>query len=108
MNAPEHLPPEKLPDPWMFDSEKLLRELDRIREIVLLIPTPTQPVYFATNNAVSAIFNLTETLRYLLSLHSDMQVAFRSQHSTIPSQNSQTPRPVRQVGTRPSNARRSA
>ena len=30
--------PEQLPDPWLFDSEALLRELDRCREIVLQIP----------------------------------------------------------------------
>ena len=28
----------KLPDPWLFDSEALLRELDRCREKVLEIP----------------------------------------------------------------------
>ena len=26
-------PPEKLPDPWLFDSESLLRELDRCRVV---------------------------------------------------------------------------
>jgi hypothetical protein len=30
-------PPEKLPDPWLFDSESLLRKLDRCRELVLQI-----------------------------------------------------------------------
>src|SRR6476646_6656575 len=30
--------PAKLPDPWLFDSESLLRELDRCRELVLQIP----------------------------------------------------------------------
>ena len=27
-------PPDKLPDPWLFDSEALLNELDRCRELV--------------------------------------------------------------------------
>ena len=27
--------PDKLPDPWLFDSESLLRDLDRCRERVL-------------------------------------------------------------------------
>ena len=66
-------PPEQLPDPWLFNSEKLLRELDRCREMVLLIPTPTTEVYAAANNAISAIWNLREDLRYLLSLHRDGQ-----------------------------------
>jgi hypothetical protein len=30
-------PPEKLPDPWLFHSETLLRELDRCRELVMKI-----------------------------------------------------------------------
>jgi len=68
--------PDKLPDPWLFDSEKLLRELDRCREIVLLIPAPTHETHFAVNNAISAIWNLREQLRYLLSLHRDGQRAF--------------------------------
>ena len=31
-------PTETLPDPWLFDSEALLRELDRCSETVLQIP----------------------------------------------------------------------
>jgi len=54
--------PDKLPDPWLFDSEKLLRELDRCREIVLLIPAPTHETHFAVNNAISAIWNLREQM----------------------------------------------
>ena len=53
MSASQSIPPDRLPDPWLFDSEKLLRELDRIREMILLIPTPTHEVYFAVNNAVT-------------------------------------------------------
>src|ERR1017187_2755615 len=44
-------PVDKLPDPWLFDSEKLLRELDRIREMVLLIPAPTHETHFACNRS---------------------------------------------------------
>src|SRR4051794_634295 len=50
-NSPMHRPREKLPDPWLFDSEKLLRELDRCREMVLLIPAPTHDTHFAINIA---------------------------------------------------------
>src|SRR5262245_30007023 len=36
---PMHVhPPEKLPDPWLFDSAALLKELDRVRELILAIP----------------------------------------------------------------------
>jgi hypothetical protein len=68
--------PEQLPDPWLFDSEKLLRELDRCREMVLLIPATTHETHFACNNAISSIWNLSQTIRYLLNLHRDGQRAF--------------------------------
>jgi hypothetical protein len=68
--------PDKLPDPWLFDSEKLLRELDRCREMVLLIPAPTHEADFAINIAINAIWNLTQHVRYLLALHRDTQRSF--------------------------------
>ena len=36
--APDQRPPETLPEPWLFDTEALIRELNRCRELVLLIP----------------------------------------------------------------------
>src|SRR5437016_10900363 len=72
-------PPEKLPDPWLFDSEALLRELDRCRELVLQIPATTHAVHFASNIAIDAIWNLRENLRYLLHLHRDGQRQFAKQ-----------------------------
>ena len=73
--------PEQLPDPWLFDSEALLRELDRCREIVLQIPiTNSNATHFGIQLAVSAIYNLTETLRYLLHLHREQQRSIRRQH----------------------------
>jgi hypothetical protein len=81
-DPPELLRPvDQLPNPWFFDSEALLRELDRCREMVLLIPAPTQATHFAVNNAISAIWNLREQLRYLLSLHRDGQRAFAKKAS---------------------------
>jgi hypothetical protein len=53
--APDQRPPEALPDPWLFDSEALIRELDRCRELVLQIPARTQDVHFASNNAIGAL-----------------------------------------------------
>ena len=73
--------PEQLPDPWLFDSEALLRELDRCREIVLQIPiTNSNATHFGIQLAVSAIYNLTETLRYLLHLHREQQRSIRRHH----------------------------
>jgi hypothetical protein len=76
-------PPEKLPDPWLFDSEALIRELDRCRETVLQIPiTNPNATHFGIQLAVNAIYNLTENLRYLLHLHREAQRHIRKQHDT--------------------------
>jgi hypothetical protein len=73
--------PEQLPDPWLFDSEALLRELDRCRETVLQIPiTNANATHFGIQLAVNAIYNLTENLRYLLHLHREQQRCIRRQH----------------------------
>jgi hypothetical protein len=71
--APDQRPPEKVPDPWLFDTEALLRELDRCRELVLQIPARTQDVYFASNVANNALWTLRETIRHVLTLHRDGQ-----------------------------------
>lgn len=74
-------PADKLPDPWLFDSEALIRELDRCRETVLQIPiTNPNATHFGIQLAVNAIYNLTENLRYLLHLHRDAQRQIRKQH----------------------------
>ena len=73
--------PRQLPDPWLFDSEALLRELDRCRETVLQIPTTnSNATHFGIELAVNAIWNLTENLRYLLLLHRQQQDAIRQLH----------------------------
>ena|SRR5436189_3746656 len=81
MNKLDKRPPEKLPDPWLFDSESLLRELDRCRELVLdiSIAHPHQ-THFDINIAVDALWNLRENLRYLLALHREGQRAFAKQN----------------------------
>src|SRR5438477_5040787 len=80
MNTSPTRPPEKLPDPWLFDSESLLRELDRCRELVLEIPiTNPNATHFGINVAVTAIWNLRENLRYLLALHREGQRSFAKQ-----------------------------
>jgi hypothetical protein len=81
MNTSPTRPPETLPDPWLFDSESLLRELDRCRELVLEIPiTNPNATHFGINVAVTAIWNLRENLRYLLALHREGQRAFVKQN----------------------------
>jgi hypothetical protein len=76
-------PPQPLPDPWLFDSEALLRELDRCRELILQIPiTNPNATHFGIQIAVAAIWNLSCNLRDLLHLHRQGQRAFRKQHDT--------------------------
>jgi hypothetical protein len=73
--------PHRLPNPWLFDSEALLRELDRCRETVLQIPiTNPNATHLGIQLAVNGIYNLTETLRYLLHLHREQQRSIRKQH----------------------------
>jgi hypothetical protein len=76
-------PPEKLPDPWLFDGEALLRELDRCRELVLQIPAPTHAIHFASNIAIDAIWNLREHLRELLQLHRQGQSSWTQKHQAL-------------------------
>src|SRR5437879_2160788 len=76
-------PPEKLPDPWLFDSEALLRELDRCRELVLQIPATTHAVHFASNIAIDALWNLSQNLRYLLHLHREGQRSFAKKAHSV-------------------------
>lgn len=73
--------PEQLPDPWLFDSEKLLNELGRIAELVDHIPiADSHATHFAINRAAQAIYDLREHLRFLLHLHREEQRSIRRQH----------------------------
>jgi hypothetical protein len=104
--APDQRPPETLPDPWLFDSELLIRELDRCREMVLLIPATDAATHFATKIAVDAIWNLCETIRYLLALHREGQRAWTKR--AIDLSKRQTKRNDTPTEVRPVAANRSA
>jgi hypothetical protein len=82
-------PPDQLPDRWLFDSEALLRELGRCRELVLQIPATTHATHFAANIAISAIWSLREHIRFLLSLHREGQRQFARKHAqtSVPTPN---------------------
>ena len=77
-DRPEGFTPDRLPDPWLFDSEYLLKELTRIRELALLVPVSTKVIdmHMPINTVIDAVWRLEETLRYLLRLHRDGQVQF--------------------------------
>lgn len=78
-----HRPPEHLPNPWLFDTEELLHELARCREMVLLIPAATHEAHFAANIAIDAIWNLEEHVRYLLRLHREGQSSWAKIHRDL-------------------------
>ena len=67
---PETHPPERYPEPWLFDTEAMLKELDRVRELILQIPLH-QDTFGPANTAVAAVWELRERLRYLLLLRTE-------------------------------------
>jgi hypothetical protein len=76
-------PPEKFPDPSLFDTEKLLRELARCREIMLNVPiNDPHATHFGVNMAIDTIWQLEQTIRYLLRLHREGQTRFAATHQT--------------------------
>jgi hypothetical protein len=79
--APDQRPPEKLPDPWLFDTETLLRELARCREMILLIPARDAAAHNAINIAIAANWNLEQHLRFLLQLRGEAQHAWQRRAS---------------------------
>ena len=104
--APDQRPPETLPDPWLFDTEKLLRELARCREMILLIPATDAATHFAIKIAVDANWNLEQTLRHLLHLHCEGQRAWTKRASALSER--QTKRTEKRTEVRPVHATRSA
>jgi hypothetical protein len=68
--------PDSLPDPWLMDSEALLREIDRIRELANHIPLHGDAAYRAADTVVHALWKLREDLRFLIALHRDGQRRF--------------------------------
>jgi len=79
---PEPITPEKLPTPWLADSEWLLEELAKAREQILRIPfrlDNTSDIKSATDR----IFSLEKTLRYLLHLHREGQRSFAKQTADV-------------------------
>ena len=80
MNAPERLSPEQLPDPWLLDTESLLSELARIRELALRIPLVRNDVLGPVNSIIDAVWDLEQRLRYCFQLHCEAQRSFARRH----------------------------
>jgi len=74
------LPPAKLPTPWLYDNEKLLEDLDRVRECVLRIPL-TLDAHGPINVALCAVWELRQRLSYLIGLRAAMQDDWKARAS---------------------------
>jgi hypothetical protein len=86
------LPPEKLPTPWLADSEWLLEELAKTRESFLRVPLRLDNAS-DIKSAVDRIWRLEEQLRFLLHLHRDGQRAFSKQLAASQKRPKQVHRP---------------
>ena len=100
------------PDPWLLDTELLLRELDRCHELTIQIPISTiNATHLGIQTAANAIWDLKQRLRFCLQnrseAHSATQRTFRTAAATQ-SPKRQTKPIGRQAEARPANARRKA
>jgi hypothetical protein len=96
----------------LLDSEALLVELARIRELALHIPPTRNEQHGPINTVIDAIWDLEQRLRFLLqnrhAKQSATQAAFRHAAAAKPPSPRQTKRIDRQTEARPANARRRA
>jgi hypothetical protein len=63
----------RMPDPWLLDSEALLEELARIRDLALRIPATRNELIGPTNTVIDALWDLEQRLRFCLHLHCERQ-----------------------------------
>jgi hypothetical protein len=81
MNTYRSIKPQHLPEPFLIDSEHLLKELDRVRSLVFAIPHRNENVG-PINSVIDCVWRLQEQIRYLLLLRSQGQAAFAAKAST--------------------------
>ena len=105
MNTPQRLTPERLPDPWLLDSESLLSELAQVRELALRIPPVRNDVLGPINSVIDALWDLEERLRYCLHLRCEAQRDFGKKHgNNLPT--NQIPKRRRHAAPRTASVRR--
>jgi hypothetical protein len=80
MSRPRRLTPDRLPEPWLLDTEGLLQELARIREIAVRIPPVRNDILGPINSVIDAVWDLEQRLRYCVHLHCETQRAFQKEH----------------------------
>lgn len=64
--------PEKMPDPWLYDTAALIADLDHVRELINAIPLTMQG-FGRVNAATAAVWELRERIRWLVRLRSEAQ-----------------------------------
>jgi len=99
------LPPTKLPSPWLYDSQCLLRDLDRIREAILRIPLHMD-THGPINDALSTAWDVRQQLQYLIGLYGTMQQSWRAKATATTDNNLEHRDAGRQTQTRPVKAHR--
>ena len=67
-----HPPKTPLPDPWLYDTNALIRDLDYIRELVLRIPVHLDTA-LPSQTTLDAIWSLRERLWELVGIHRELQ-----------------------------------
>jgi hypothetical protein len=91
ISTPERLTPDRLPDPWLLDTESLLSELGRVRGLALNIPAARNDILGPINSVIDALWDLEQRLRYCLHLQCAAQRDFAKQHpETLTSHHSKT------------------
>jgi hypothetical protein len=72
MDAPEQLP---LPDLYLIDSGRLIKEIERIRGLVLQVPF-SETTHTQTQTVIDALWHLQRDLQEILHLQATMQRSF--------------------------------
>jgi len=86
-------PQDKLPDPWILNTEKLLEKLEKCREQVMNIPIRSlEETQLGIRYALTEICNLQETLRCVLMLHREAQQRFAKNSGCSTQPNATLPR----------------
>jgi hypothetical protein len=63
---------QKLPDPFLYETEALIADLDSVRELILRIPVHNDTV-LPTNAAIATVWDLRERIRELAVLRLQSQ-----------------------------------
>jgi hypothetical protein len=66
MSTPERLTPDRLPDPWLLDTESLLSELGRVCALALNIPAARNDILGPINSVIDALWGPGRTPPLLL------------------------------------------